>query len=837
MGIRKRFSIDWIIALTGLLVINLVILATEFSTLRLGAGLVFLFVLPGWVWIETVNWGKSRDAIEYLVLIPGLSTVVSAVAILGAVYWPGPLTLPVVLVWLNAATLLGVVARLIFPSENAQRNLVWPDKKVWLILLAIIGVAAYLRFTTLGYGEFHEDELENMRLAVRAMKGEEYAPFLDSKGPVHWFFPAALWLITGWVNELIVRLPFAICSTFTVVAVFMWGRRMVNNSVGLIAALVVALNGFFIAFSRHVENPSLIVFWGVLAAWCAYRYYRSQSPSALVLGSFFLAVGLVAHPDVLFYLPPFGLIVLHTLWAHRRDWTRHWRPLLAAAILFAVLVSVFYVPYLLDPSLQYTVEYLTGERIGTRLLYNSLLEMLDFDSLYSTWYYAPWLILFSGAALAGQLYRHKKPGVLIAIFFAGAMLSTVVVPQLWEWGAINGAFLPYALLLLVLLALPRVSAEVKMLALWFGVPFLGLEFLAQSAAMHIQDAYPAWSLLAAIGFYQYWVGLKTLRYGQTLKIGTTVVLVVVLSLILFYQSLEYLFPVATYRLQEIDAKFNENSIYRKLYGELPRPRKLVSNPRLGGWKVVGALYDQGILAGDFRSVDESFAVPIWYTHQTPRSCYTDPQNYFVSLKGRETPEEVEKLPQQGYGLTRIVQIDDGTPMLYLYEKGKPSSPEPEIYHIDDYRALFDTSATPERYTEEYAGENRVHLNFGQKLLLTGYTVDSQSLKPGETMEVDLYWQALSPMDIRYRAFVHVETDQMWGQHDEDPACRLRTDEWRAPQSAVGQFRVTLDSNTPPGDYPITIGVYNPETWERLEIFDEAGQNLGSVLNLDTIRVE
>ena len=70
-------------------------------------------------------------------------------------------------------------------------------------------------------------------LAVRAMKGEEYAPFLDSKGPIHWLLPAALWLMHGWINETLARIPFALCSTLTVMAVYMLGRRMAGPPVGI----------------------------------------------------------------------------------------------------------------------------------------------------------------------------------------------------------------------------------------------------------------------------------------------------------------------------------------------------------------------------------------------------------------------------------------------------------------------------------------------------------------------------------------------------------------------------------------------------------------------------
>jgi hypothetical protein len=310
-----------------------------------------------------------------------------------------------------------------------------------------------------------------------------------------------------------------------------------------------------------------------------------------------------------------------------------------------------------------------------------------------------------------------------------------------------------------------------------------------------------------------------------------------LGLILYYQNLEFLGQVSTYRRLETEARFNQGSILRLLYGGLPRPRQLHGNPRLGGWKVVGALYDQGVLQGDFRSVEESFAVPIWYTYQTPRSCFTDPDNYFISLKGREQPEELDQILAQGYGLTRIVRIDGRLPILYMLEKNTPSGESPEVLDAADFAALFDRAATPARFSRTATGQHPQALDFGDKLRLQGYDANTTTLKPGQTLAVNLYWRSLAPMDARYRAFVHVETERMWGQHDDDPACRLRADEWRPNQEAMGQFRVTLAPDTPPGTYPVTVGVYHPETWERFEITDAAGQVVGNQVTLFTIEVK
>jgi hypothetical protein len=577
------------------------------------------------------------------------------------------------------------------------------------------------------------------------------------------------------------------------------------------------------------------VLWGVLAAWCAYRFYREQAGLLLVLGWLFLGIGLVAHPDVLLYLPPFGFMLALAYWRDRRRWRSYWKSSLIGVLLFLCLILVFYVPFLLDPSFQRTQEYLAAERIGTQFLYNQVADMLEQDLLYSTRYYAPLLIFFSGVVIVRELFRLGRPGIILVVLITAAAASTIYLPSAWDLGTISLAFLPYALLFLIVTLSPHTSFEVKSLALWFGIPFLALEFLAKDAADHIQISYPAWSLLAAMGLSYLW-GRVAGTPGRVIRVGIAGILVCVLGLIVYYQYLQFLGTVTGYWRAEADAKYNSDSIYQTLYGGLPRPRKLFSNPRLGGWKVVGYLYDTGQLSGDYRSMGESFAVPIWYTHQTPRSCFTDPQNYFVRVDSRGAPEGMEGLPAAGYGLTRIIRVDQ-QPKLFLFEKGAPSSGEPEVYYVGDYRALYDRSATPQRYVQGPAPEHPASLSFGGRLLLRGYDVSTSRLAPGETLALTLHWQATAPMDIRYRAFAHVETDRMWGQHDDDPVCRVRTDEMRSGQTGRGQFRVTIDPATPPGTYPLTIGVYNPEDWRRLEILDSQGQSLGNALELTAVSIE
>jgi 4-amino-4-deoxy-L-arabinose transferase-like glycosyltransferase len=810
--------------------------------LRIPNAVAFVLALPGLAWLPVLRWLHTRQAIERLTLVFGVSSLLAALLLYGVVLLPGPFTETPVLLALNGLIVAGLVAQL-FWRDEAGGPLEWPSRRVLFILLAILAVAAFNRFYWLGYAEYHEDELENMRLIISAYKGEEYAPFLDSKGPIHWLLPAALWYLNGWGNETVARLPFAVAGLLLAPLMFALGRRITGrDSVGLLAAALVTLNGFFVAYSRHVENPSLIVFWGALSVWWAYRYYKESIYSFLPWVGLSLAVGLIAHPDVFLYLPVFGFLLGIKVWQDRSRWRGHLPWLIGGGLLLVGVSALFYLPYLFDPNIRQVRQYFAEDRIGTAYLYNRVANLFDQDGLYSTRYHAPLLVILLGWLLARQFAQWGRRGYMLLAGLTADIVTTLVWPEAWLIGDLNLAFVPYALLTLLALLLPATSIEIKTLLVWMMAPLGALLFLAKDAADHIQVAYTAWALLAAIALVNVWDTLAAAsRLNQSvrraLQGGLIAGLALIAGLIFYYQYLMFLSPVTDYWAVKQAYEQNPNSAYGWLYGSIPRPRKLFSNPRFGGWKAAGYLYDTGLLKGDFRSINESFAVPVWYTFQTPRSCYDDPQNYWVRRDWQGWPPEEDKLRANGYTLTHEVLVDQ-RPSLHLYQKNAPAGPV-QIIDVEDYRVRFDRLATPAHFAQAESYYQPASLNFGDKLLLRGFDLP-ETAHPGELLPVTIYWEALARMDIRYRAFVHLigPNDSKWGQHDDDPGCRLLTTDMRPGMPASRQFRVPVDPATPPGEYQVVLGVYEPDTFDRLDIWDNrANQSPGNSFVLGRVRVE
>jgi 4-amino-4-deoxy-L-arabinose transferase-like glycosyltransferase len=846
--------------------------------LRLPAALSLTFILPGWAWLPILSWLQTRQAIERIVLVVGLSSLFSALVLLFTLLLPGPFTETPVFIALNLVTLMGLLCQFILTSQrlrplfghranqdqspptdkseivnpkseivNRKSKIEWPSRTTLLILLAILATAAFTRLTRLEYAEFHEDDLENMRLIVRAYKGEEYAPFLDSKGPIHWLLPAALWYLNGWLTEGIARTPFAVTALLLIPLMYVLGRRMSGgrDSLGVLAAAFVTVNGFFVAYARLVENQSLIVLWGALAMWFGYRYYTENAPQFLPWLAFTLATGLIAHPDMLLYLPVFVYLIGMKAYQNRSSWLQQWPWLLGAGILFVGLLCLFYIPYLMDPNINQVGQYFAEDRIGLALFYNRVDNLFDQDKLYSTRYHAPILVFLLAWLLIRNFGQWGWRGWGLFSLLALVIVATVARPAAWIIVGLNLAFIPYMLLTLIVLVLPRTTFELKTLFLWFSAPLGALLFLAKDAADHIQIAYTAWALLAAFGLADLWACLSNAGrpawlsspVSLGLKAFTAALLLLAVGSILFYQHLAFLAPVTTYWQAKLDSVANPHSIYNRLYGSLPRPRRIFSNPRLGGWKAVGYLWQMGLLSGDFRSINESFAVPVWYTFQTPRSCYSDPQNYWVQRGWEGWPEEEAGLAQQGYTLTRVVLVDR-QPKLHLYEKNAPPGP-PEIIDMEAYRGQFDRLTTPARFAQAEIISQPASLNFGDKLLLRGFDLPMR-VQAGKLLAVTAYWEGLSPMELRYRAFVHLVDAQggRWGQHDDDPACRLLATEIRPGQRASRQFRIPINPAAPPGEYQVILGLYNPNTLERLTIWDNlTQQSPGDYIVLGKIHIE
>lgn len=114
---------------------------------------------------------------------------------------------------------------------------------------------------------------------------------------------------------------------------------------------------------------------------------------------------------------------------------------------------------------------------------------------------------------------------------------------------------------------------------------------------------------------------------------------------------------------------------------------------------------------------------------------------------------------------------------------------------------------------------------GTAIEYLGYGISPAPIKPGDSIFVTLYWRAKDSMSTSYTVFTHLigSDNRVWGQRDRIPGNGARpTTSWVKGEILTDRYRIPVESDTPPGEYAIEIGMYDSNTIERLPILDAAG---------------
>jgi 4-amino-4-deoxy-L-arabinose transferase-like glycosyltransferase len=146
-------------------------------------------------------------------------------------------------------------------------------------------------------------------------------------------------------------------------------------------------------------------------------------------------------------------------------------------------------------------------------------------------------------------------------------------------------------------------------------------------------------------------------------------------------------------------------------------------------------------------------------------------------------------------------------------------------------------AAVEVLPHDSAFPNPLDANFDGKAALVGYALDRRAVRPGETIRLTLYWQALSKMERGYGVFAHVlgDENQVWAWNDGWPVeGNAPTFTWEPGQIVEDVRDLRVGETTPPGFYDIEVGLYSDEG--RLPIVAEDGHRVGSRMLLSKIRV-
>jgi len=132
-------------------------------------------------------------------------------------------------------------------------------------------------------------------------------------------------------------------------------------------------------------------------------------------------------------------------------------------------------------------------------------------------------------------------------------------------------------------------------------------------------------------------------------------------------------------------------------------------------------------------------------------------------------------------------------------------------------------------------ESPLKANLGDQVTLLGYDL---RIRAGDSLLLTLYWQAQREMDKDYTVFIHLVDGEakIWAQDDNQPEGGFYpTSFWDEGEIVRDEYELLLPADMPEGEYELRVGMYIPETMERLPAWGQ-GEAVDWV-TLGSVRVE
>jgi hypothetical protein len=684
------------IAIATLLIAHTLLL--PFTPVNLqGAAVLFILGMPGGI-IAVRVFRDERDPIAKLFLL--LCGAVGGIPLLllplhmlpGGVAWWMPLLISDGVAIATLATFRGHQHETA-PQPASLRSALADHRYTLVPLIIIVAIGGALRMMALGGAEFQGDEAHVLLIATGVPHGLDDILMVHRKGPTEILLTSGPLIVTGRMTEWVARLPFAIAGIGTMLGVYLVSRLiarhlMMTSVMPLVATAIVALDGFLIAFSRIVQYQSILLLMTLGAFWLCWRFLEGapRPRRLLTAAAVLMAIAALSHYDVVFGVAALGWIVV--VGGHRRGWTaREWVAHLALPMAVGgAIVASFYVPFILSDHFQQTADYLTWRvaKNDPGTLFNHLPLYYLLATFYNTTYQMQAIGMVLAVAMVGWVWSYVRPrplNLVLAILFVLGNITLVSIPGQVESGTgVVWVAASIAIPLIGLMLSPATPLGLRVVVIWFGVPFIAESFVIAKPGTHFYTMDPAAALL--IGY----AAAQTVHWLQERRWEWVNAAMAVGGMAVVALALPYLFLVYVQQVPEYRRTFPRERphLYRAPYDD---KRPLLGGyfgfPHRDGWKVIGHLYQTGVLEGSY---DSNQKAPIvgWYTRGAQR-CDVQPDYYFASWQ----EEDGRIAIPAGYEVFGTVTVE-GREMITIYQH-QPVDHAPRLLPLREYQAQFDAA--------------------------------------------------------------------------------------------------------------------------------------------------
>lgn len=177
-------------------------------------------------------------------------------------------------------------------------------------LLLILFLGALLRIYRLGSGSIWTDEGICLHVASQPfLRIPSFIMEINEHHPPLYFWFLHLWSRLG-RDEFTLRLITVIFGVISIYALYLLGKLILGENLGLLAALLFALSPYHIWLSQEIKMYTLIILTSILSSFFLLVALDRNSPGSWLLYGFFSIMGLYSHNYMVSLLAAQGLFAL-----------------------------------------------------------------------------------------------------------------------------------------------------------------------------------------------------------------------------------------------------------------------------------------------------------------------------------------------------------------------------------------------------------------------------------------------------------------------------------------------------------------------------------------------
>jgi hypothetical protein len=308
---------------------------------------------------------------------------------------------------------------------SSSREATWPSvsltdsrRSAWLPLFVICGIAAALRFATLGIQSFDYDESFTVGIVSGSLgHALHQIPITESTPPLYYIL-AWRWAQLFGVSEAGLRSLSALLGTALMPVVFLIGRRLASQRAGLVAALLAAVSPFLVWYSQEARTYALLALLSALSFWVFVRALDDPQPRRLWLWALASSAAVLSH-----YFAGY-LVACEALWlmiATRR------RSAVAASAAVAAVGAALTPLVISQADHQSLIQWIGGLSLGSRIKEVVKKWITGEITPTNSWQLALVIVLVVGALAyaARRLTDHERRGAILTF---GTAAAAVLIP-------------------------------------------------------------------------------------------------------------------------------------------------------------------------------------------------------------------------------------------------------------------------------------------------------------------------------------------------------------------------------------------------------------------------